>query len=194
MNAGGHLTSEEVAAYLDNTLSEAESSRVTSHLADCDACRKEVVSVSKLIAGASRSRRRTIAFSTLAAAAALVFLLVRPSVDSNLPSRVALRGRDTQATSEGVASLRAIAPVGPQTGASPIVFVWHQAALGATYQFTLTDDRGGKVWVESTSDTTLALRRETSLLKNRDYHWYVDVLQPDGSSATTGVTSFQVRR
>jgi hypothetical protein len=194
MNAGGHLTSEEVAAYLDNTLSEAECARVKSHLADCDACRKEVVSVSKLLAGASRSRHRVIAFSTLAAAAALAFLLVRPSIDSTLPASVALRGRDTPAASEGVSALRAIAPVGPETSADGTVFVWHPALPGATYRFTLTDERGGKVWVGSTNDTTLALPRETSLLKNRDYHWYVDVLLPDGSSATTGITSFQVVR
>jgi putative zinc finger protein len=194
MNAGGHLTSEEVAAYLDNTLSEAECAHVKSHLADCDACRKEVVSVSKLLAGAPRSRRRVIAFSSLAAAAALVFLLVRPSSDSTLPAVAVLRGRDTPAASEGVSGLRAIAPLGRQTTSDGIVFVWHPALPGATYRFTLTDDRGGKVWVGSTNDTTLPLPRQTSLLGNRDYHWYVDVLQPDGSSATTGITSFQVIR
>ena len=194
MNAGGHLTSEEVAAYLDNTLSEAECARVKSHLVDCDACRKEVVSVSKLLAGAPRSRRRVVAFSTLAAAAALAFLLVRPSIDSKLPPSATLRGRDTPAASEGLSSLQAIAPAGTQTNASGIVFVWHPALPGATYRFTLTDERGGKVWVASTNDTTLALPRETSLLRNRDYHWYVDVLQSDGSPATTGITSFQVVR
>ena len=194
MNAGGHLTSEEVAAYLDNTLSEKECALVKSHLADCDACRKEVVSVSKLLAGAPRPRRRIIAFSTLAAAAALMFLLVRPSLDSTSAPGGPLRAPDTGSMSADAPGIRAIAPIGPRTNATGIVFSWHPASPGATYRFTLTNALGGKILVDSTSDTTIALPRETSLLENRDYHWYVDVLQPDGSSATTGITSFRVVR
>ena len=193
MSTGPHLGSEEVAAYLDNTLSDAECARVKAHLADCDVCREEVVSVSKLLDRAPRSRRRLIAFSAVAAAAALAFLLVRPSLDSNLPGRVAVRGRDAPLTSEGVSGVRAIAPIGRQTNGSGTRFVWHPL-LGATYRLTLTDDRGGKVWVGSTNDTTLAVPDGTALLPNRNYNWYVDALLPDGSSATTGVTTFQVVR
>jgi hypothetical protein len=36
MSTGPHLGSKEVAAYLDNTLSDAECARVKAHLADCD--------------------------------------------------------------------------------------------------------------------------------------------------------------
>lgn len=194
MSSATHLTSEEVAAYLDNTHSEAECARVKSHLADCDVCREEIVSVSKLLEGAPRSRRRFIALPAIAAAAVLVVFLARPSFDSELPSSGQVRGRDAPFASEGVSGVRAIAPIGQQADAGGIVFVWHPALPGATYRFTLTDDRGGKIWVGSTNDTTLAIPNDASLLKNGSYHWYVDVLQPDGSSATTGITSFQVVR
>jgi hypothetical protein len=194
MTAAGHLTSEEVAAYLDNTLSEAECAHVKSHLADCDACRGEIVSVSKLLEGAPRSRRRFVALSAMAAAAVLAVFLARPSIDSELPAGVQLRGGDAPSATEGVSGLRAVAPIGRQTMGGGIVFVWHPALPGATYRFTLTDDRGGKIWVGSTNDTTLAIPNNALLLQDRSYHWYVDVLQPDGSSATTGITSFQVVR
>jgi hypothetical protein len=195
MSTGPHLGSEEVAAYLDNTLSEAECARVKAHLADCDDCREEVVSVSKLLGRAPQSRRRAIAFSTLAAAAAvLAFLLVRPSLDSNAPGRVAVRGGDTPFASEGASGASAIAPIGRQTGGDSILFVWHRASSGATYRFTLADARGEKIWVVSTNDTTLAIPKRTALVANQNYNWYVDVLLPDGSSATTGITSFQVAR
>ena len=193
MSTGPHLGSEEVAAYLDNTLSDEECARVKAHLADCDVCREEAVSVSKLLDHAPRSRRRLIAFSAVAAAAALAFLLVRPSLDSNLPGRVAVRGRDTALASEGVVRVRAIAPTGLQTSGAGTLFVWHPLP-GATYLLTLTDDRGGKVWSGSTNDTTIALPAATALLPDRSYHWYVDALLSDGSSATTGVTTFQIRR
>lgn len=194
MSTAPHLASEEVAAYLDNTLPEAECARVKSHLADCDVCREEIVSVSKLLERAPRPRRRVTALTALAAAAVLVVFLVRPSFDSELPARGQLRGRDAPFASEGVSGVRAVAPIGRQAIGEGIVFVWHPALPGATYRFTLTDDRGGKIWVGSTNDTTLSIPNETSLLKNRNYHWYVDVLQPDGSSVTTGITSFQVAR
>lgn len=194
MSTGPHLGSEEVAAYLDNTLSDAECARVKAHLADCDVCREEIVSVSKLLDRAPRSRRRVIAFSAVAAAAALAFVLVRPWPDSSLPARVVVRGRDTPLASEGGAGVRAIAPIGRQANSTGTLFVWHPSAPGTTYHLTLTDDRGGRVWVGSTNDTTLSIPKQNALLPNRNYNWYVDALLPDGSSATTGITSFQIVR
>jgi hypothetical protein len=194
MSTAPHLGSEEVAAYLDNALSEAECARVKAHLADCEVCREEVVSVSKLLHLAPRSRRRAIAFSGLAAAAVLAFFLVRPSPDSKLPALAQIRGRDTPVASEGVSSVRAIAPIGRQTNGAGIRFAWHPSSSGATYRLTLTDDRGAKVWAGSTNDTTLAIPNGIALPPGRSYNWYVDALLPDGSSATTGITSFQVGR
>ena len=72
MTDGPHLTSEEVAAYVDNTLSDAECARVKAHLADCDTCRREIVSVARLIQRAPRSKRSVVAFTAIAAAAAIV--------------------------------------------------------------------------------------------------------------------------
>jgi hypothetical protein len=194
MSTGPHLGSEEVAAYLDNTLSDAECARVKAHLADCDVCREEVVSVSKLLERAPRSRRRVIALGSVLAAAALAFLLVRPSADSNPPARVAVRGPDTPLASEGVSGVRAIAPIGAQTTGDNMLFVWHRPSQEATYRFTLTDDRGKKIWVGSTNDTMLVVPKQFALVAKHTYNWFVDALLPDGSSATTGITSFQIVR
>jgi putative zinc finger protein len=194
MSTGPHLGSKEVAAYLDNTLSDAECARVKEHLADCDVCREEIVSVLRLLDNAPRSRRRVIAFSGVAAAAVLAFLLVRTSADSRLPTTVPVRGRDTAVASEGVPSVRVIAPIGGQSTSAGILFVWHPSVPGTTYRLTLTNDRGGKVWSGSTNDTTFALPAGTALAPKRSYNWYLDALLPDGSTATTGITSFQVLR
>ena len=195
MTNSAHLTSEEIAAYLDDTLSEADCARVKTHLADCAACREEVVSVSRLLGAAPRSRRRFIAFSAIAAAAAVMLIfLVRPSTDSGLTTGGRLRGPQHPAMSEGVTVVRAIAPVGNQTSNDGIVFAWHPLSPGAAYRLTLTDDQGGKLWVAPTNDTTLHLPKGISLVPRRNYHWYVDVLQSDGSPATTGIASFQIVR
>jgi anti-sigma factor RsiW len=195
MTNSAHLTSEEIAAYLDETLSEADCARVKAHLADCAACREEVVAVSRLLQAGPRSRRRFVALSTIAAVAAvMVIFLVRPSTDSGLSSGGRLRAPQHRAMSEGVTVVRAIAPVGQQTSNDAIVFAWHPLAPGAAYRLTLTDDQGGKLWVAPTNDTTLHLPKGISLFPRRNYHWYVDVLEMDGSSATTGIVSFEVVR
>ena len=195
MTSSAHLTSEEIAAYVDDTLSEADCARVKSHLADCAACREEIVSVSRLVEAAPRSRRRFVAFSAIAAVAAVMLVfLVRPSNDSGLTTGGRLRGPQHPAISEGVTAVRAIAPVGEQTSNAGIVFAWHPLSPSAAYHLTLTDDQGGKLWVAPTNDTTLQLPKGISLLPRRSYYWYADVLQEDGSTATTGIISFQVVR
>jgi hypothetical protein len=194
MTTERHLTSEEVAAYLDDTLPEAERARAKSHFADCDVCRKEIVAVSMVLERAPRSNRRFIAFSALAAAAVLAIVLVRPSTDSEVLPGGQLRGGDAPFAAEGVSAIRAIAPLGRQSIGDGIAFVWHPTLPGAVYRFTLTDDRGDKLWVGSTNDTTLIIPNRALLLEGRSYHWYVDALRPDGSSATTGIASFQVVR
>jgi hypothetical protein len=195
MTDGPHLTSEEIASYIDSTLSDAECARVKAHLADCDACREEVVSVSRLVQGAPRSKRRVVALSAIAAAAAVVAIVVaRPSTDFGFPPQGSLRGRISPAASEGVNVVKAIAPIGHQTTSDNIVFVWHTASSGAEYRLTLTDDRGGKLWIGSTNDTTLRIPSNVVALPKGGYHWYVDVLQSDGGAATTGINSFQISR
>ena len=191
MTDSPHLTSEQVAAYLDDTLPEAECARVKAHLADCSACRKEIVSVSSLVEKAPRSRRRLVALSTMAVAAAVLVIVFARVPSNGLSERTAVRGSTTPA-GEGAATVEPIAPVGSQTTRGEIVFVWHPASPRATYRVTLTDDRGGKLWTGSTNDTTLAMPKSTAVLAGQRYYWYVDVLQADGAPATSGITSFQV--
>lgn len=195
MTDGPHLTSEEVASYIDNTLSEAQCARAKAHLADCDACRNEIVSVSRLIQRAPRSRRSFVGLSAIAVAAAIVVILVaRPSTGSDSPAGGALRGRGTHAASEGVDVVRAVAPMGKQSTTDNILFVWHRASLGAEYRLMLTDDSGGQLWTGSTNDTTLRIPKGAVSLSKGGYHWYVDVLQADGGTATTGIMSFEISR
>lgn len=44
-----HLSSEELAAYLDARVSRSDSTRIVSHLATCDPCFKELLEVLRLI-------------------------------------------------------------------------------------------------------------------------------------------------
>lgn len=188
-----HLTSEDVAAYLDDALSESDSARIQRHLAACDACRSEISSVSQLLDRAPRARRRFAAFPALAAAAVVIVVLGRAAIDRNSTSEQ-LRGNATPAVHEGVPGFRAVVPRDQLNVRDGAVFVWRPPLPGASYRFVLTDEQGGMIWTGATNDTTVTLPASTLLRQDQRYHWFVDAVLPDGSSATTGITSFQVVR
>lgn len=193
MTEEAHLTSEDVAAYLDNALSESDGARIRAHLAGCEACRAEIGSVSRLIDSAPRAGRRFVALPALAAAAVIIVFAGKAAIDSRSASDE-LRGNDIPATLEGVSAFQAVTPRGRQPIGDGVVFVWRPPLPGVTYRFTLTDEQGGKIWIGSTSDTSITLPDSVRLQQERSYHWFVDGLLPDGTAATTGITSFQLAR
>lgn len=188
-----HLTSEDVAAYLDDALSESDTARIRSHLAACETCRSEISSVSQLLDRAPSARRRFAVFPALAAAAVVMVVLGRQAIDRNSTSEQ-LRGNTTPTAHEGVSGFKAIAPRDRLTVRTGTVFVWRPPLPGASYRFTLTDEHGGRIWTGSTNDTTITLPDGILLRQDQSYHWFVDAVLPDGSAATTGITSFQVAR
>jgi hypothetical protein len=77
-----HLDAGTVAAYLDRGLSAAQKTVVEAHLAECAACRAEVVQLGGLL-HPRRVRQRTFVVGTaIAAAATLLFLVLPKSVDA----------------------------------------------------------------------------------------------------------------
>jgi hypothetical protein len=190
MTTERHLSSEEVAAYLDDTLSVDECERIKAHIADCDRCRAEVVSVSRLLGAAPRSSRRYLTLSALAAAAVVAIVVGRVWMNPERSNDTQVRG--SASAPEGIARIRAIAPVDDPKQGGDILFAWHPQAEGAVYRLTVTDARGTTIWSGNTSDTTFALPKREPPLATGTYHWYVDVMQADGTPATTGLTTFQI--
>ncbi len=107
----GCPTSEDLAAFVDGRLRQAERARIEMHLADCDMCRETVadtvsLSTQPLPGAAWNSSRRAIAAgaAVLALAASLILVLVQPDVlrfgqENTYPDLVAAVG--TNRTVEG---------------------------------------------------------------------------------------------
>jgi anti-sigma factor RsiW len=51
MPSDSHLSAEELAAYIDGRSDPSEWDRMTSHLAACPTCRRELLAVLRLIRG-----------------------------------------------------------------------------------------------------------------------------------------------
>jgi hypothetical protein len=184
----GHLENGLAAAYVDGRLVAEDLAWVEAHLAECDACRLEIVAVRRLL------RRRTRRFAWLAVAglgvaAALLLVLFRPS-EQDGSRKPPLRGGDASVVEAPVAI---DPPANAMISTESIRFTWRGSGAAVSYRLTLTDERGDVVWSTQTTDTAVVISRSVRLGSGRVYYWYVDALLPDGRSTTTGVHRFDVR-
>jgi len=190
---GEHLTLQQMAALLDRELSGEKLDRVEAHLASCDACRREVVEVSRTV-NPKNDRRPWYALGAVAAAASIVgVLLLAPGTGgiSSAEDSIVRTGGQT-VLDEGVPGIEVVSPTDAAVIArESSLFVWRSGVEGAVYRFTLTDENGDVLWTESTSDSVLSLTSEVTLRAGTTYYWFVDALLDDGSSATTGFHEFR---
>lgn len=180
-----HLDPNDIAAYLDGALEEGARARVETHLAECETCRAEVVAVRRLVAHAPR-RRRWIAFTTFAAAAAVVLFLIWPrSGQLRAPGGPIVRDGETEGATVAVIGPDSIAP-------SPLAFIWHSVGNATSYRVSLTTSTGELVWSATSSDTAIVVPDSVMLSPGASYYYYIDVLLADGTSGTSGVRPVRV--
>jgi hypothetical protein len=87
-----------------------------------------------------------------------------------------------------------IAPAeGMEVAAAGLRFVWRGYGSASLYRLTVTDVSGRQVWVGETSDTVLTIPGDVNLDRDREYLWYVDALDLDGHSASSGIRHLRVR-
>lgn len=186
-----HLSSEDIAAYLDRRLSATDRQRIETHLAECDECRSEVVAVTRVVHTKPRDQRWW-AVGIAAAAAVVLFALFQPRSDSDALRTDALRAPDGSGDTESVLRVDVVTPTGGSiVNPDSLVLVWRRAGADVLYRLAVTDAGGGVIWTGSTSDTTLLVPSAAELRRGQVYYWYADVLYPDGRSATTGVHRFR---
>lgn len=177
-----HPDTEAFAAYLSDGLSAPERQVLDAHLTECRDCRAEMVGARHLIAQRrARARRRVVLPAAVAAAIGGLILLVPLRQENRSGERL----RDVPT------SRPAILVVTPaesgQVDAGAVRFVWRGYGTASLYRVTLTDVSGHPVWVGETSDTMIAVPSDVSLGRNAEYLWYVDALDLDGHSATSGI-------
>jgi hypothetical protein len=194
--AVSHISSEELAAYLDGRLDGAVQARVEDHLADCAACRSELVEARAVLAlpgvGSARSRRarapRPWAWLAAAGIVAIAALpLMRQTVsshDSSSPERTAQSTRPT---------IEVVSPPTQQVDVASLVFAWRPVAGASMYRLTVTDSSGTPLLTVVTSDTAHTAA-DVALRRGGSYLWYVDGLTSDGRTVTSGIQSFSTAR
>jgi hypothetical protein len=197
MNAGEgvvakHVSSQDVAAYLDGSLEAKAKAEIQGHLADCAECRVEVSRLAELLHAGTRRKRWRIAAPTAAVAAA-AFLLAGPLARDAVEPGSAVRGPGAAADREAVPAVQVRSPApGAEIGRDALVFSWESVGQDAIYRLTLTDERGDPVWTSETAETSIVPPSDLSVEPGATYFWYLDALLPDGRSHTTDVRVFRI--
>ena len=201
MNAdsGGipHVTSEELAGYLEHRLDRETEHRVEAHMAECAGCRGDLVQIRTLLGalaenrerGHDRRRWRRGAWLAAAALAAIAVVPLARRVEQRRSVAPVLRATPTAGTRIAVV---APDPATPERPVDPttLVFTWRAVAGAGTYRVTVTDSAGAPVFTTTTSDTSTAPPTTRTLARGSSYLWYVDALRGDGTTWSSGVQSF----
>ena len=188
-----HVDGERIAAYLDGKLAPEEHPRVEAHLADCDACRTELLAVTRILES-QRRQRRLYTLGPVAAAAAIVGLvLFLPFRSERTGESRGDAGVERSVAAEGTAVVATVAPSETAAvSASELVFTWRSSGPDAFYRLTVIDETGDEIWTDETADSVLFLPPGVAMEPGGRYFWYVDALLSDGSSATTGMHQFMI--
>lgn len=183
-----HLNPTELADWITTGPASPAARGIRAHLADCDDCRGEAIELSRLVRAGQRATWRVPRVAgTALAVAAVMMLAVYFGPDSTSVSPAIVRSEITETT------LTPVAPLGTvRLSDGPVTFSWHPAANAAEYRLTLLDAAGSVLWNQVTTDTVIFLPVEISLARNTSYFWYLDALQSNGESITTGSREFRL--
>jgi Putative zinc-finger len=161
-----HLTSGEVAGYLDGRLTTAEREQLDGHLADCPTCRAELVEVRRILQSVPR-RRSWLMLGTAALAASVALLLLAPRWLERAEAPARFR---EPATQEALAP-RLIMPRGPVKTVNS--FVWASVPGADGYRVVVFDREGAVLWEIQTRDTISAKPDSLSFSSGASYFWKV---------------------
>ena len=191
-----HLKDDVLAAYLDRVLPKAARRAADAHLADCQACRDELVATTALLESRAVTRRwvRLGAPAAALAAAAMAFMILGPWRTTTAPGMApGDRMRESTPVSASPERVATVAPVeGETVPLERVPFVWRAFGSGGTYLLRLYDESAER-WTIDTADTTVVLPDSVRLDAGHNYHWWVDALTADGRAVTTGVRRFRTK-
>jgi anti-sigma factor RsiW len=179
-----HLAPQQIAAFLDRTLSPDGRREVEAHLVECRTCRVEVLEVQR-IAGSVPGPRRWAAVPLLAAAAAAVVLVVTQVGDT--PTS----GHREPAVQSSVAPTTLV-PAGQVRRLEQLT--WTSVVGSERYRVAVFDSAGHVLWETMVTDTTVAV--PSSVAEGLDaaghYFWSVRARVAWDRWTESGLTEFRV--
>jgi hypothetical protein len=183
-----HLSVEDVAGMIDGTLLEHDRERAERHLAECDDCREELATCTRVVASSVAAPVRRSPWRNLLPLAAGILLVVwlrRPAERATDVSE-----RAAPSTGARIATVSPAADASVRAGS--LRFAWHPIEGSIGYRVGVRDASGATVWSGDAADTTLALPASVRLQASVPYVWRVDGQRADGSTAASAESGFRI--
>jgi hypothetical protein len=176
-----------IANYLDRRMSDADREQFENHLAECGECRRAVIEARSLINRVRPPWRVNAVVGVLAAALIIV------AIDLKVQRRSDFSPEPTRAAATTDAGITPYGPLGdvPRTS---LRFVWSPLPSAISYKLVLVDANSQPLWSTAAADTSIALPSSVSLHAGENYFWGVDALASDGTTHTTGLHEFRIRK
>lgn len=190
-----HVTENQVAGFLDHTLSPDEQRLVEAHLDACEECRLALVTAFRALDALRSSKERRVRRSLrwwipVAAAAGLALILLTPRSWLRPKTSVLPPVRAPSVDGERGMRIPVVAPADDSTIATPsVTFTWRSTSADV-YRVSLLTDDGRSLWTAETADTSLPLPPAVALPRGRTYFWRVDGIA-NGLVATSGIHRLQ---
>ena len=192
---GGCLDEDALAAFVSGDVTAAQRAAALAHLTVCARCRHAVAILSRVIAdhriaseihGVRRPSwpRRARWTAGVAAAAAIVFLLLRPSGADELAPGSELR--EPPITVVGGPTL--IAPRGRVAAVTNLT--WSLVPHAERYRLRLYDATGTALWENETTDTVAAVPASIPLPPGATYFWKVEAKTGRNRWVSSDLTQF----
>jgi hypothetical protein len=180
-----HLDPGVLAAFIDGALPPAERALAESHLADCEACRADVIAAVRLTRR-DPVRRWYAPAAAVAAAAAILFMVVgRAPAPVGIPEPVT---REPVITTT-VAPVT-VAPRGKVDRAAALV--WTSVPYADLYRLTIFDDAGRVIYESQTRDTSAAIPASIHLRPRTSYFWKLEAQTGWNRWVPSELTEFSV--
>jgi len=191
VSATPHLSTDEVASYIDGTLTDEARADVERHLAECDSCREDVAASTRLLATLPVPAGRRLPWRLLVPLAAGILVAV---VLVRAPSRTYVAPAQERGAPSDASHIELVAPAPDVPLAATSRFVWHPIAGSIGYRVVIKDASGAPVWSGDVADTVLAIPAALHLRAAESYVWRVDGQRGDGTTASSAEASFRVER
>lgn len=175
---------------IDGSLAAGERERAEGHLAECDDCREELATCTRVVTSGASAPVRRFPWRHLLplAAGLLVVVWLRRPVGPDRVPEVAERA----APSAGSRIATVLPAPGAAVAARALRFAWHPIDGSEGYHVVVKDASGAAVWSGDAADTTLALPDSVQLDASTPYVWRVDGQRTDGTTAASVESSFRI--
>ena len=191
---------EEIAAFVDGTLTESRAESVQHHLPDCPACIQRVGLITRLLRTTDNDHPAELKtapgpmYATASRWAVAASVLIAVAWFAWMPTQEDQDRRTTRALESTLPQPEILAPMpGIAAGRDNLVIRWTEVPESLYYEVRIVSDAGDLVSLHRVDAAEWTLDDETDLGSGQEYYIRVDAYLTDSQSIRSDHIPFRVK-